>query len=87
MELQNIFYALGIIYFVISVIIVIAVSYILISFYLRLKKQMNQFKDARLVVKKIQAWSKKPRPALIPLAVFVLTFLIKGIKKARKKKA
>jgi len=86
MDLQNLFYALGITYFSVSVIFIVLVFIVLLSFYLRLKKQIDQFKDGRLVIKKIKEWSRKPRPALLPLAVFILTFFFKEIKKARKKK-
>lgn len=88
MDLQGIFYTLGAVYFIIAIVFLIFVSFVLISAYFKLKKQIEQFRDvknARLVLNKFEEWAKKPKPALLPLAIFVLSFFLKRLENIFRK--
>lgn len=85
MDVQNTFLILGIVYFTISIVIVVGIVWIFIAYYLRFKRQVNRFKDGFDVVSRSAGWVGKQSPVLVTFVSAILASALKGIKDKRRK--
>ncbi len=86
MDVQNIFLILGIVYFTISIIIVFAILWVFIAYYLRFKRQVNRFKDGFDAVSRASGWVGKQSPVLVTFVSAILASALKNIKDRKRKK-
>ncbi len=85
MDIQNTFLILGVIYFSISIVIVVTISWVLIAYYLRFKRQVNRFKDGFDVVSRSAGWVGKQSPVLVTFVSAILAGALKSIKDKKRK--
>jgi len=84
MDPQALFYSLGIIYFFISLVIIIVLTVVFLSYYLKAKKQLQGLKDSYAGVVRLKEMSGKLPPLIISVVTLLLGLLIKKLKNRDK---
>ncbi len=84
MDLQTLFYTLGIAFFTVLLLIILILTVFIVVIYAKFKRFSNTVKTSYNIVSKIQEWKKQPLPVIASLITVIIGYVLKLSKDKKK---